>query len=220
MKPWAVCVKWGEFRTLGALARGRGNFCALGDVLLQVSARPPRIVPLLVVVALSAAADDYSSIQKKLDLVESDKLKAGSRVELSVAELNAYAAHELPAGVRNPRLGIPAPGIATGSALVDFGKLQRARGSQPGWLMSMLLNGERPVTVTVSIRSSRGQAVVDVQRVGISGFEIEGATLDFLIHNILLPLYPNAVVGQPFELGHRIEKLDVQTRGVTAIIGR
>jgi hypothetical protein len=179
-----------------------------------------RIVPLLATVVLSAAGDDYSSIQKKLDLVESDKLKAGSRVEMSVAELNAYAAHELPAGVRNPKLAIPAPGIATGSALVDFGKLQRARGSQPGWLMSKLLDGERPVTVTVSIRSSRGQATVDVQRVGIAGFEIEGATLDFLIHNILLPLYPNAVVGQPFELGHRIEKLDVQTRGATVIIGR
>ena len=205
---------------MGALARGRGNFWACRDVLLLVRARPVRIVPLLAMVVLSAAGDDYSSIQKKLDLVESDKLKAGSRVEMSVVELNAYAAHELPAGVRNPRLGIPAPGIATGSALVDFGKLQRARGSQPGWLMSKLLDGERPVTVTVSIRSSRGQATVDVQRVGISGLEIEGATLDFLIHNILLPLYPNAVVGHPFELGHRIEKLDVQTRGVTVIIGR
>jgi hypothetical protein len=72
----------------------------------------------------------------------------------------------------------------------------------------------------VGIRSSRGQAAVDVQRVGISGLEIEGSTLDFLIRNVLLPMYPNAVVGQPFELGHRIEKLDVQTRGVTVIIGR
>jgi hypothetical protein len=172
------------------------------------------------VVVLSAAADDYSSVKKKHDLVESDSLKAGSRVEMSVAELNAYAAHELPAGVRNPKLEITAPGVATGSALVDFGKLQRAQGSQPGWLMSKLLDGERPVTVTVSIRSARGQAAVDVQRVGISGLEIEGATLDFLIRNVLLPLYPNAVVGQPFELGHRIEKLDVHTRGVTVIIGR
>jgi len=179
-----------------------------------------RIIPLLAVVALSATADDYSSMKKKCDLVESDRLKPGSHVEMSVAELNAYAAHELPPGVRNPKLEITAPGVATGSALVDFGKLQRAQGSQPGWLLSMLLNGERPVTVTAGIRSSGGRASVDVRRVGISGLEIEGATLDFLIRNILLPMYPNAVVGQPFDLGHRIEKLDVQTRGVTLIIGR
>ena len=177
-------------------------------------------MPLLALVAWSTAADDYSSMKRKYDLVESDRLKAGSRVEMSVAELNAYAAHELPAGVRNAKLEITAPGIATGSALVDFGKLQRAQGGQPGWLMARLLDGERPVTVTVSIRSSRGQAAVDVQRVGISGLEIEGPTLDFLIRDILLPLYPNAVVGRPFELGHRIEKLDVETRGVTVIIGR
>ena len=182
--------------------------------------RPVRIVPFLAVLALSATVDDYSSIKKKYDLVESDQLKAGSRVEMSVAELNAYAAHELPSGVRNPKLEITAPGVATGSALVDFGKLQRAHGAQPGWLMSMLLAGERPVTVTAGIRSSGGRATVEVQRVGISGFEIQGATLDFLIRDVLLPLYPNAVVGQPFELGHRIEKLDVQPRGVTVIIGR
>jgi hypothetical protein len=103
---------------------------------------------------------------------------------------------------------------------VDFGKLQRAQGGQPGWLMSMLLSGERPVTVTAGIRSSGGRATVDVQRVGVSGLEIQGAALDFLIRDVLLPLYPNAVVGQPFELGHRIEKLDVQPRGVTVIIGR
>ena len=179
-----------------------------------------RIIPVLALVALSAAADDYSSFKKKYDLVESDRLRAGSRVEMSVAELNAYAAHELPAGVRNPKLELIAPGVATGSALVDFGKVQRAQGGQPGWLLSKLLDGERPVTVTVGIRSSGGQASVDVRRAGISGLEIEGPTLDFLIRNVLLPMYPNAVVGQPFQLGHRIEKLDVQTRGVTVIIGR
>ena len=197
-----------------------GQLFSCWNVHLHVSARLIAVMPLLAVVAWSTADDDYSSAKRKYDLVEGDRLKAGSRVEMSVAELNAYAAHELPAGVRNPKLQIIAPGVATGSALVDFGKVQRAQGSQPGWLLSKLLDGERPVTVTVGIRSSRGQAAVDVQRVGISGLEIEGSTLDFLIRNVLLPMYPNAVVGQPFELGHRIEKLDVQTRGVTVIIGR
>jgi hypothetical protein len=44
--------------------------------------------------------------------------------------------------------------------------------------------------------------------------------LDFLIQNVLLTQYPNAVVGRPFELGHHIEKLDVQPAAVGVVIGR
>jgi hypothetical protein len=85
--------------------------------------------------------------------------------------------------------------------------------------MSKLLEGERPVSVTARIRSSAGQATVDVQRVEVSGVGIDGRTLDFLIEHILLPLYPNAVVGRPFELGHHIERLDVDSRAVGVVVG-
>jgi hypothetical protein len=166
-----------------------------------------------------AAVSDYDSAKRKIDSIDGNRLRAGSRVDLTPRELNAYAEHELPAGVRNPQLQVTAPEIATGSALVDFGKLQRSLGYQPGWLLSKLLDGERPVSVTARIRSSGGHATVEVQSVQISGLRIDGATLDFLIRNVLVPLYPDAVVDQPFELGHRIEKLDVQPRGVGVVIG-
>jgi hypothetical protein len=61
---------------------------------------------------------------------------------------------------------------------------------------------------------------VDLQRVEISGVAADGRTLDFLIQNIFLPLYPNAVLGRPFELGHRIERLDVGPAAVAVVIGR
>ena len=110
--------------------------------------------------------------------------------------------------------------MATGTALVDFGKVRRAQGYRPGWLMSKLLDGERPVSVTARIRSDSGQATVDVERVEISGISIDGRTLDFVIQNFLLALYPNAAVGRPFELGHNIRKLDVEPRAVSVYIGR
>jgi hypothetical protein len=44
--------------------------------------------------------------------------------------------------------------------------------------------------------------------------------LDFLINNYLIAAYPDAKVGQPFDLGHRIERLDVQPSAVGVIIGR
>jgi hypothetical protein len=180
-------------------------------------------IPVLVAASLGAAYNNYQSAQEKFDRIESDRLRAGSRVELTATELTAYVEHTAPTvtdGVRSPNLQILGPGEAKGTALIDFAKVQRSQGHPPGWLMSKLLEGERPVSVTARIRSSGGTATVDVERVEISGIVIDGRTLDFLIDNILLPLYPNAVVGRPFELGHHIERLDVQARAVGIVIGR
>ena len=116
--------------------------------------------------------------------------------------------------MRNPQLHAPARDVATGQAMIDFGKLERSAGRQPGWLMSKLLDGERPVSVTAHIRSSGGRATVDIQRVEISGLAIDGSTLDFLIQNFLIPMYPDAVIGKPFELGHGIDRLDVSPAAV------
>ena len=178
------------------------------------------LAPLLIAATLGAAYTDYASCKRKIDLIGSNGLRPGARVELSIEELNAYVQHEAPPGVRDPRLRIRANEVATGSAMVDFGKLRRAQGYRPGWLMSRLLDGERPVSVTARIRSDAGRATVDVQRVEISGIQIDGKTLDFLIQNFLLALYPNAAVGRPFELGHNIRKLQVEPRAVGVLIGR
>ena len=132
--------------------------------------------------------------------------------------MNAWVTREAPAGVRNPRVQVTTREIATGNALIDFGKLQRNAGRQPGWLMSKLIDGERPVSVTARIRSSRGLATVDIQRVEISGITIDGRTLDFLIENFLMPMYPSAAISRPFEMGHRIDRLDVSPAAVAVLL--
>jgi hypothetical protein len=170
--------------------------------------------------ALAAAYTEYASARQKLDLIENDRLRAGARVELTDSELNAYVSHEAPAGVRNPRVEIAPTGLVTGSALIDFNEVRRAQGQQPGWLMAKLLEGERPVSVTARLNSGNGHAQVEVQRVTISGMELDGNTLDFLIRYVLLPLYPDAAVDRPFELGHRVERLELRPRGVSVVIGR
>jgi len=185
-----------------------------------VSNRASWVVTLLFAAGIHAASTDYTSIKTKFDQIDSGRLRAGTRVVLTPRELNAYVEQEAPKGVWNPRVQVTSPGLATGTALIDFNKLRRAQGYEPGWLMSKLLEGERPVSVTVQIRSANGQATVDVQRVEISGVSIDGKTLDFLIQNFLLPMYPDAAVGRPFELGNRIEKLDVQPAAVGVLIGR
>src|SRR6185503_17737049 len=118
--------------------------------------------------ALAVAAGEYLSTQRKLDQIEAGKLKAGARVPLTEQEITGWAAHEVPAGVRNPVVRFGA-GTATGSALIDFGKVRRAQGHEPGWLLSKLLDGERPVRVVVRLSSGNGRATVDVEQVEVSG---------------------------------------------------
>ena len=183
-------------------------------------ARFSRFVPLVVLAGvIGAAVDDYSSVKRKFSDIESGRLRPGTRVVMTPRELDAYVAREAPAGVRNPHLELQS-GVAKGTALIDFGKVRRAQGYRPGWLMSKLLDGERPVSVTARIHSANGHATVDVQRVEISGIPIDGGTLDFLIQNFLLAMYPDAAVGRPFELGHRIDRLDVQPGAVGVVIGK
>jgi hypothetical protein len=177
------------------------------------------VLTLVIAAAAAYGVDHYASAQRKIEQLEGEKLKAGSRVTFTAVEIEAWAAREVPDGVRNPKLELQ-PGIAKGNALIDFGKLRRAQGYQPGWLMSKLLDGERPVSVTARIRSGGGKATVDVQSVEISGLTIDGKTLDFLIQNFLLAMYPDAVVGKPFELRHRIDRLEIQPASVGVVIGK
>lgn len=174
---------------------------------------------LVAVMGIAAAVDNYAAAKQKLGQIESGKLKPGARVTFTPHEIGAYVAKEAPNGVRNPRLELQS-GVAKGSALIDFGKVRRAQGYQPGWLMAKLLDGERPVSVTARVRSGAGKATVDVQTVEISGMTVDGRMLDFLIQNFLLAMYPDAVVGRPFELGHRIDRLDIQPGAVGVLIGK
>lgn len=178
---------------------------------------PLFVLPLL----LYSSIADYTSVQKKFDLIEHDRLRPGSRVTLSQRELNAYVEQQVPQvapqGVRDPRIELGA-GMATGSAVIDFVRLRSAQGKPPGWLMRQFLQGEHPVTVTAQVQSGGGRATVNVQRVEVSGIVVEGRMLEYLIQNYLLPYYPEAKVGEPFALSHHIDRIDLQPARVDVIL--
>ena len=181
------------------------------------------VLLLPVIPVLYSAVSEYASAKRKFEMIGDDRLRPGTRVTLTPGELNAYVLQEskdvLPDGVRNPKL-VLGNGVATGSALIDFGQVRRAQGKSAGWMLSRLLEGERPVTVTANIRSGNGQMTVDVQRVEISGIELDGKMLDFLIRHYLQAVYPQAKVGVPFRIGHRVERVDVRPSDVAVAIGR
>jgi hypothetical protein len=169
---------------------------------------------------IASGYDFYASARQKVDLIESGRLAPGARVDLSLGELNAFAAKEAPAGIRDPRVVLNGDDRVSATAFVDFGKLRRAQGYEPGWLMSKLLDGEHAVSGSARVHSGGGKITVDVERVSISGVAVDGKTLDFIIQNFVIPFYPEAMVGRPVQMGYRIDRLQLAPAGVGVVIGR
>ena len=167
----------------------------------------------LICAVVIASRTDYLNAKRKFQSIEKYQLKPGTRVPIPAAELNAYVQVELPEavpqGIRDPRVDLQGDNVATGRAMINFLKVQKARNAAPGWLMKKLLDGEHEVVVTAKISSGAGKATVSLQRVEVDGIPIEGGTLDFLIQNYLLPNYPNAQINRPFDLKYRMDRLEV-----------
>jgi hypothetical protein len=173
---------------------------------------------LAVILLLTAfSASDYFSAKQKLSLIEEEKMRPGSVLVFSPAEVNAYAHYRAQLngveGVRDPRFQIQT-GRVRASALIDFVKLQETKGEPPGWVMRQLLSGERPVTVDLRVTSNGGRCRVDVERVEVSGVPVEGRGLEFLIDHFFRPRFPEAKIGEWFELHYRLEAIELSPRGV------
>jgi hypothetical protein len=157
------------------------------------------------------------ALDRKLALIEQDRLKPGSRVVMTRAEWNQWVADEAPPGVTHTRVDLGVNRV-TASANIDFLKADRATGDAPNWLLSKLLEGDRPVTVTARIESARGRVRVDVERVQISGVPVEGRTLDFLIQEYVIPAHPDAKVSQWIPLRHRMDRIEIAPQTVTVVL--
>jgi hypothetical protein len=84
--------------------------------------------------------------------------------------------------------------------------------------MSELLAGERPVVITVKVTSAAGKCRVDLLSVSVSGLVIEGATLDFLIRNFVLPNFPDVKIGKDFELDFNIDRLEIRPGAAYVVV--
>jgi hypothetical protein len=179
---------------------------------------------LLAAGLVSAQVPDpgFLAARKKLSSITQDAVVPGSAVRFSRQEVNSYILAMLPryvpAGIRDPVVNL-ATGQVTGSAQVNFIALAKSLGSNPNRILENLVDGEYPVSVTIDVTSNNGQVRVDLKRVTISGHTIEGAPLDFLVRNVFLARFPEARIGQAFELDHGIRQIDVQPRNVRVWVG-
>jgi hypothetical protein len=183
-------------------------------------------VALLLVPGLLAAAgvDDpaFARMSMKLGLISSGQAAPGSVIVFPADEIDAWVRIRIPAlypGVRAPKV-ILDTGSATGSAMIDFAKVMEAHGKALGMAGAVMAGGEHPVTASVRIESSGGNTVVTPTRVEVSGIAATGSLLDFMVKTFLLPLFPEAKIGQPFQLGLGMDRLDVRPNGVRVTMKR
>ncbi len=175
--------------------------------------------------SFSVAAVDPEALacQRKIDEIRDDRAKPGAVYVFTPSEINAWARNELPKevpqGMRNPavRFGV---NQASGFAYVDFLKMQHAKGVKMSWLVEKLIEGERPLRVSVEIKSANGFATVYLRRVEISGVSASGTVLDFLIRTFFRPLYPEAHIDEAFEMAHSVERVEIQPTAARVFIKR
>jgi hypothetical protein len=55
---------------------------------------------------------------------------------------------------------------------------------------------------------------VDVEEVRVSGIPLTGSALDLVIDYYLRPRYPDVAIGEPFELRHNVDRLDISPAGL------
>jgi hypothetical protein len=171
-------------------------------------------------VLLHAADPLYDRARKKLDMIEDGKAPRGSIVTFSVAEVNAWARVKVPEivpeGIRDIRVEMGA-GTASGYAIVDFLKMRQAQGVATGWFVSKLIEGERPLRVTVRMESAGGKCTVHLTRVDLANVSASQTVLDFLVKTFFTPLYPDAKINEPFELAYNMERIEVRP-GVARVV--
>ena len=183
-----------------------------------------RLALTIVFAPVLLAGDQYfQTAEAKLDKLENNKVKPGSVVLFSLQEINSWARYKVPEivpqGIRNQKVTLGTDS-GTAYALMDFLKMRHAEGKATGWLMTHLIEGERPVTISIHLQSGGGQARVDLTRVEISGAAASGTVLDFLIKNFFMPLYPGAKISENFEIGYGIDRIDIRPTGVRVTMKR
>ena len=174
-----------------------------------------RWLPLFALAATLAGADpDYQSAEAKLDRISGSHLKRGETVVFTPREINAWARvkvpETVPKGIREPHVEL-GNGTGTGSALVDLTKI-RAEGVNP--LIANLIQGERPLKISVRLESGGGHCTVYLTRVELGTIVADGVILNLLVKVFFLPLFPDAKIDEPFDLDYDIDRIEIRPDGL------
>jgi len=109
------------------------------------------------------------------------------------------------------------PGTTDGNTLVDLTKISKTKNSVNP-LIARLIEGERPLKISIRVESANGRATVFLTHVELSGVAVDGSILDLLIKHFVQPRYPDMKINEPFDLDFNIDRIEVQPAGVRVLI--
>jgi hypothetical protein len=207
------------------LEAGKGLINAkIGSVWMQTGRCLPWVLVLLAAGASTALAGtpEYRRAKQKVQLIESEQAAPGSTIVFTPGEINDWARFTVPTYVPKGFSGLSislGDGTATGRAMIDFARVRHADDADLS-VVEKLIAGERPVLVSVSVKSANGICNVDLNRLQISNVSATGYVLELLIKAFVLPMFPEVKVGEPFELRHRIEQITIKPSGLYVKIKR
>jgi hypothetical protein len=182
-----------------------------------------RMLVLMAVAALILRAADplYESALRKLDAIESRKVKRGDTVTFTSREINAWARVKVPEivpeGMADPRVEL-GTNTGTGYATVDFLKMRQGKGASTNWFLTKIIEGERPLKVSVRLESGGGRCTVFLTRAEISNVVANQTVLEFLVKTFFMPLYPEAKINEPFDLDYDMDRIDIRPSGASVTI--
>ena len=164
---------------------------------------------------LTAAVSPETSRAARVKLVRitSEQLGAGESVILTEDEINSLLRYDseldVPEGVRDLKVSLD-NNRGELRARVDMSKMQSRRGGDPGFLVRLLLSGERELRAICHYTSSQGEGRIDLESVEIDGTRISGWILDLLVSSYVVPRVPEFEPGRSIPLPHNLRQIRLE----------
>ena len=145
----------------------------------------------------------------------------GEAVVFTEAEVNSLLKYEYeaetPAGVRDPSVRI-FQDYATLHAYIDIGKMQQAGGRPAEGLWALLFSGERELNAKFRLRSTDGQAFVEIENVQFGDTILPGALLDWLIAATISDTDPGSGPANRVSLPEKIRAVHLEPERAVVVV--
>jgi hypothetical protein len=163
--------------------------------------------------AAAMSPETGRAARDKLDRISSEKLGKGESVILTADEINSFLRYDsevdIPEGVDDLEVSLDNDRGEV-RARIDMSKMQAPAGGSAGFLIQMLLSGERNVRAICHYTSGQGEGSIVVESVEIDGTRISGSILDLLISSYVVPKVPEFEPGRPMPLPHNLREIRLE----------
>jgi hypothetical protein len=154
----------------------------------------------------------YTSMEKKIAILEAGPQNASQTVNLTQDELNAFLNEggvQLPKGVSNVKFDLR-PAVLHATSEVNFDQLSEGHGGGGNPIFSALFSGTHDVEAEAQASGTNGEGTVTIQSVKLDGVQVPKSALEYLIQHYVKPKYPQAGMTSTFELPVKIDTAVVQ----------